>query len=547
MNPQNDAQGLAGFGRYGDSTLVHMQPQEVAGLQALAQSQGTSLTTNPVTGLPEAFNIGNFLAALAPTAAGFLVGGPAGALAGSKLSATAAPIIAGAATGAIIAKAKGEDPLMGGFMGGIGGYGGGNLATSAAKFAPNAATNTTQTAFQAGVPGASYLPPTTAEIGGANLTSQVGSAGQVNPYMQPAQMNSPMADLVSRPADIGTSVQPTGFESNVQNIASDPLGFVKENPFGVGSPLAMSALAGMTPDGMPINKNEDKYDPYARLNLGGGSSQGESGLRLLAAGGPVSFAEGGSPALQGGGSAAMQGAGSMQGGGLGAMQGGGKSELGLFADQSMIDAARAEQEAAKNQIYNPQSYIGMGGMNQPYRGMGGMNYQHPGMASGLGSGMGSGLGGLLDNTNSNDSLNLGRQVSIKLANGGTIQSGGTQDLYGTRDDNMTGPALSRDGYGLGRLNSMVQGGMAGYKKGGYLDGPGDGMSDSIHATIEGKQPARLADGEFVIPADVVSHLGNGSTKAGSKRLYAMLDKVRQARTGNKKQGKQINPNKFMPT
>jgi len=83
-------------------------------------------------------------------------------------------------------------------------------------------------------------------------------------------------------------------------------------------------------------------------------------------------------------------------------------------------------------------------------------------------------------------------------------------------------------------------------KGGYLDGQGDGMSDSIPATIEGKQPARLADGEFVVPADVVSHIGNGSSKAGSKRLYAMLDKVRHARTGNKKQGKEINPNKYMP-
>jgi hypothetical protein len=86
----------------------------------------------------------------------------------------------------------------------------------------------------------------------------------------------------------------------------------------------------------------------------------------------------------------------------------------------------------------------------------------------------------------------------------------------------------------------------GYARGGYLDGQGDGMSDSIPATIEGKQPARLADGEFVVPADVVSHLGNGSSKAGSKRLYAMLDKVRHARTGNKKQGKEIKPEKYMP-
>jgi hypothetical protein len=61
-----------------------------------------------------------------------------------------------------------------------------------------------------------------------------------------------------------------------------------------------------------------------------------------------------------------------------------------------------------------------------------------------------------------------------------------------------------------------------------------------------KQPARLADGEFVIPADVVSHLGNGSTEAGAKRLHEMMTKVRKDRTGNPKQGKQINPRKYMP-
>jgi len=90
-------------------------------------------------------------------------------------------------------------------------------------------------------------------------------------------------------------------------------------------------------------------------------------------------------------------------------------------------------------------------------------------------------------------------------------------------------------------------GIAALAKGGqYLDGPGDGMSDSIPATIAGKQPARLADGEFVVPADVVSHLGNGSSKAGAKRLYAMMDKVRHARTGTKKQGKEINAEKYLP-
>ena len=100
------------------------------------------------------------------------------------------------------------------------------------------------------------------------------------------------------------------------------------------------------------------------------------------------------------------------------------------------------------------------------------------------------------------------------------------------------------------MERMAGGGIAnlgGYSDGGrLLKGPGDGMSDNIPATIGRKQPARLADGEFVVPADVVSGLGNGSTDAGAKQLYKMLDKVRSARTGTKKQGKQINPNKYTP-
>jgi hypothetical protein len=95
----------------------------------------------------------------------------------------------------------------------------------------------------------------------------------------------------------------------------------------------------------------------------------------------------------------------------------------------------------------------------------------------------------------------------------------------------------------------ARGGLAdlgGYSDGGrMLKGPGDGMSDDIPATIANKQPARLANEEFVIPADVVSHLGNGSSEAGAKQLYKMMDRVRKARTGNKKQGKQINPEKYL--
>ena len=131
------------------------------------------------------------------------------------------------------------------------------------------------------------------------------------------------------------------------------------------------------------------------------------------------------------------------------------------------------------------------------------------------------------------------------------EGGGISDLY-NRPEGQSSMPVSRDGYGIGRLNnlageqSLYQAQTLGYARGGYLNGQGDGMSDSIPATIEGKQPARLADGEFVIPADVVSHIGNGSSKAGSKRLYAMLDRVRKARTGHTKQGKQIKAEKYLP-
>ena len=102
------------------------------------------------------------------------------------------------------------------------------------------------------------------------------------------------------------------------------------------------------------------------------------------------------------------------------------------------------------------------------------------------------------------------------------------------------------------VEQAAQGGLMGIARGGkampprYLRGQTDGMADKIPSNIDGVQPAKLSHGEFVIPADVVSHLGNGNSDAGAKVLYKMMDRVRQARTGNKKQGKQINPEKFTP-
>jgi len=96
-----------------------------------------------------------------------------------------------------------------------------------------------------------------------------------------------------------------------------------------------------------------------------------------------------------------------------------------------------------------------------------------------------------------------------------------------------------------RYNGYAMGGMP-QAQGYYLGGATDGMADKIPATIGGTQEARLSDGEFVIPADVVSHLGNGNSNAGATTLHSMMNRVRTARTGNKQQGKEIDPNQFIP-
>ena len=109
------------------------------------------------------------------------------------------------------------------------------------------------------------------------------------------------------------------------------------------------------------------------------------------------------------------------------------------------------------------------------------------------------------------------------------------------------------GQGISRLGDdtegkFAQGGLTSLpqSQGYYLGGTTDGMADQIPANINGQQEAALSDGEFVMPADVVSHLGNGNSDAGAKVLYSMMDRVRQARTGTKEQGRKITPNKFTP-
>ena len=207
------------------------------------------------------------------------------------------------------------------------------------------------------------------------------------------------------------------------------------------------------------------------------------------------------------------------------------------------------QMANQTPMQNLQQSNAMGGLSENNLGLGGLqsllkgfdlqatnNSENQG-AQQIDQGTGSGDStSPLGNVNNTPAGQIGQPTSFYQSLGGGSNGNG---LSGNGGGGNSGAFPLQGQYGIVK---MAAGGMPPR----FLSGGGDGMSDSIRASIDGKQEARLADGEFVIPADVVSHLGNGSSKAGAKQLYSMMNKVRRARTGNPKQGKQINPNRYMP-
>ena len=223
------------------------------------------------------------------------------------------------------------------------------------------------------------------------------------------------------------------------------------------------------------------------------------------------------------------------GGGGGKYDGFGGGFGGGGGDGGMMRAAVQAQP-----VRGPNGAVAQGGSALGYGGGGGLG----GLLGGLGQMFGGMMGGSRAGLGQGNRMNYGMAAPMGGQNG-------QPDMYNVIEN--TNQGVNPD---ANMKYSAFAGGGAvpGYDLGGYaaggnprlLRGPGDGMSDNIPATINNRQPARLADGEFVVPADVVSHLGNGSTEAGAKKLHKMMNEVRKARTGNPKQGKQINPNKYIP-
>jgi hypothetical protein len=214
---------------------------------------------------------------------------------------------------------------------------------------------------------------------------------------------------------------------------------------------------------------------------------------------------------------------------------------------SPLDIYRAVQNGPKTPDFGGMNQ-NLGGMDQDFNAMnqnfGGMN-QNMGAATGNLTGIDQFADPMYGNpysgmTGMGDNLAMSGMLDIGSMNRG-MQDYGMQNYM--QDYGMD--------YGMGMDNMYAAGGqLGGYSDGGrMLRGPGDGMSDDIPAEIrgrKGRQPARLADGEFVVPADVVSHLGNGSSEAGSRKLYKMMDNIRRARTGRTRQAPQVKTEKYLP-
>jgi hypothetical protein len=504
MMAHSTAQGIASLGRYGDDLIVHMNQEEVQGLQALAKQHGTSLTINPKTGMPEAFKLGGVFKALIPIAAGVMFPGFGASLFGG-MEGIGAGILAGAATAAI----TGGNPIMGGITGALGGYSGAGLGNSIANLGastpggvtPTMVANTTQAATATPLVGASsqFISPFTPNgiAGGAGLgVGTVGNAaitagGTAGNALTNQAMNASLtgANTAANLASIPKVVNPS-YLDNLKSGASKLFSKDGFSAYKASLPGSGGELTGVTKDAAG-NVISSTYNPVkAATNMDVFKKIG------LPIGGAL----------------------------IGGVE---PSDLNPQVNLSDQEQKVYEQTGVDSAGKPTFGYIAKSAFN-PYRTL---------------------------NLSGPSPLNLGQALKLPAttgyADGGAIAAGGIRDLYGSTDNPEISPPPT-NGYGLGRLNNLAgaqemnTAKTYGYAHGGYLNGQGDGMSDSIPATIEGKQPARLADGEFVVPADVVSHLGNGSSKAGSKRLYAMLDKVRQARTGNKKQGKQINPARYMP-
>ena len=572
-------------GRGEDTQLMHVTGPELASLQHLAKSHGGSLTINPETGLPEAGFLSDILPTAAVAGAAFF-GGPA--LGAALLPGASTALATGVGMGLI--SGLGTTLMTGdinkgltagatsGLLGGLTAPAGAaaaptsNVATAvpAAEAAKAAAANTAVNT-SLNVPGASMMTAPSIVSAGAQPVAAAPTGlldkasnwwgglsgkqklgvglGGVAALGVLGGMNQPK--LTAQNIDKGT-IRPYTYSSSIAKPASGQSVFERGpmydeagNPFldkeernyftqGFTAQPTYKAAAGGLMQG-------DMYPQSQQVNTQFANPiQAPVSAEVVGQYEPSTLPFSGEPVRMAGGGAAE------------ATQ----QEAIQSALNNKYSYDPAKQQYTKidppappptpvQSMFGGMGGKGMGRMgmpNQPYMGMGGMNQSYMGMG-GIGSMMGM-LRGLEQQAavpvpSYQYTYDPVKQQYTQLAEGGNVSEG--YRGYG-QGSNMPMPinlmalmAPPKDAQPQQTVEVVrkAAGGLSnlgGYSDGGQLlKGPGDGVSDDIPAQIGAKQPARLADGEFVIPARIVSELGNGSTDAGAKRLYAWMDGMQAIR------------------
>ena len=546
MSLQLAARQLAAQGRGTDTTLVHMSQKELMGLQALAQKHGTSLTTNPQTGLPEAGILDNILPAVAGVGLAMYAPeamGSMGALVGGD-----AAIGAGLTTGLASTVLSGGN-IMKGLMSGLGAYGGYGMGSGLMSAGA-------QTMADAQAP-VSALPTVGAnEAAGIANTSRATALAETEPGLYQRGAYLPSSDVIAAPQGAG-GIRP----SDVAYGQSGPTGFQFSNPSAavrdVAANSAMPPMSSSAVDSYLMNNRSmmplNTSTPVADVSLGPLAATPEyippaaSGTNYYGALNNLNQ------------TAATSG-----------------TPLDYTQYVDSVNANNAAREAAMT----ADPYAAMkAGLSSNYLkntmgGFNGLKYAGAALAPSIMDYMSPSTN---THTAASDYQNTVRpwtfsrtlaqtpgaraSASMPMFNQGFTAgtpyvapyAGGGLAKGPARGETLRGTMGML--HGVEKLTGYSGGGgisnLGSYSDGGQLlRGPGDGVSDSIPAQIGQHQPARLAEGEFVVPARIVSEIGNGSTDAGAKKLYAMMDRIQAGRAktmgGNSAYAKDTKADRYMP-
>jgi len=531
MSLQHAAKHLAAHGRGKDTELIHMDKGEIASLQQIAMAHGGSLTINPQTGLPEA----GFLSAMLPMIAG------AGLMMIPGMQAGAAGLIVGGL------KTAQSGSLSKGIMAGLGAYGGAGLAGSAGAAGASSVTPTTITP-----PPAPVIPEGVANFG-PNMSPDAFSAMPTTP-VAPS-----VAPSVAAPTTVGSSGS-AGMDQFIGGSGGAPAGTAPiPNPSaGISNAAPVSEQAYVRAiDNATIPKDFNAMNATERLSaMKSGASFGNA--YDFAAANPKTAI----------------------GAGLSVAAGMKKDPVVTQPDKDMgqrysFTGGKLEPTPAPDVPSYEDMLTKQGNFGRQRQYFNSPTYSP--ISKDEAKDLYHFAGGGPVEQMSNNSM-MGVNTMYPMANIST-SSYGTPDQMAEGGEAEEGNFLASIARAFGKgpkkqdenpglkyaydqdqgqyVQQQATGGLsdARYNLGGYSDGgrllrgPGDGVSDSIPAVIGKKQPARLADGEFVVPARIVSELGNGSTEAGARKLYAMMDRIQAARkktVGKDKVAQNSRSSKYLP-